>query len=81
MPENGVTHKELNVALGAQTALIIATMRRSEDRQREDNKAVSDRVTHIERQGRTENIIASVLSSIFAFLGAIVYNRFTGGSG
>lgn len=79
--ENGVTHKELNAALGAQTALIIATVNRMEDRLIEDNEDVSKRVTHLERQGRTENIIASVLSSIFAFLGAIVYNRFTGGSG
>ena len=80
MPDNGVTHKELNAALGAQTALIIATVNRMEDRLREDSEAVSDRVTHIERRSRTENIIASILSSISAFFGIIIYNRFTGGS-
>lgn len=76
--ENGVTHKELNAALGAQTALIIATVNRTEDRLRGDNEDVSDRVTRIERQSRTENIIGSALSSVFAFFSMIIYNRFGG---
>jgi hypothetical protein len=52
MADNGVTHKELNKALGAQTARIIATINRSEDVAREDLKEVSDRVTYIERRNR-----------------------------
>ena len=78
MSENGVTHKELNAALGQQTAIIIATVRRTEDNLKEDTKAVSKRVTYIERQGRKENVAASVLSSILAFLGMLFYNRFGG---
>ena len=80
MADNGVTHKELNAALGAQTARIIATVNRTEDRLREDNKDVSKRVTDLERRGRAENIIASTLSSVVAFFGIIFYNRFTGGN-
>jgi len=77
MAWNGVTHKELNAALGAQTARIIATIRRSEDLTAIDIKEVSDRVTYIERRGRNENVLASVLT----FLGAIFVSKFTGGSG
>ena len=77
MADNGVTHKELNAALGQQTAIIIATMRRAEDRVDDDIKEVSDRVTHIERRGRNENILASVLT----FVGAAIFSRFTGGNG
>ena len=77
MAEDGVTHKELNAALGKQTAIIISTLRRSEDRVDGDIEKVSDRVTYIERRGRNENILASVLT----FLGAIFVSRFTGGSG
>ncbi len=76
MADNGVTHKELNAALGAQTAIIIATMRRSEDRVDGDIEKVSDRVTHIERRGRGENILASILT----FLGAVFVSKFTGGN-
>ena len=77
MSDNGVTHKELNTALGAQTARIIATIRRSEDRAVKDVEKVSDRVTYIERRGRNENILASVLTFIVSYCTI----RFTGGSG
>jgi hypothetical protein len=73
--EDGVTHKELNAALGAQTAIIIATIRRSEDRQEGEIKEVSDRVTYLERRNRWETFFASV----FAFLGAVVYGKYSGG--
>jgi len=42
-----------------------------------DVDKVSDRVTYIERRGRNENVLASVLT----FLGAIFVSKFTGGSG
>ena len=77
MADNGVSHKELNAALGAQTARIIATIWRSEDKVAKDMKEVSGRVTYIERRGRNENILASVLT----FIGAIIVGKFTGGSG
>ena len=77
MSGNGVTHKELNSALGKQTAIIIATLRRSEDKVDGKIEKVSDRVTYIERRSRTENIIASVVT----FFGIIIYGKFTGGSG
>ena len=73
MCANGVTHKELNAALGQQTAIIIATLRRSEDKVDGKIKEVSDRVTHIERRGRTENIFASILSSVLTFFSVIIY--------
>ena len=76
MSENWVTHKELNEALGKQTARIISTMRRSEDRVVASCDKVSDRVTHIERRSRTENIIASVIT----FLGVIFYGKISGGN-
>ncbi len=69
--------KELNAALGAQTARIIATVNRTEDRLREDNKDVSKRVTSIEKRGRNENVLASVLT----FISAILVSKFTGGNG
>ncbi len=77
MAEDGVTYKELHKALGRQTAIIIATLRRSEDRVDDDIKEISDRVTHVERRGRYENIFASALT----FLAAYFASRFTGGSG
>jgi hypothetical protein len=76
MADNGVTHKELNKALGAQTARIIATINRSEDVAREDLKEVSDRVTYIERRGWAETAVASILT----FFGIILYGKYTGGS-
>ena len=76
MADNGVTHKELNAALGRQTAIIIATLRRSEDKVEKRIEKVSNRVTHIERRGRSENILASVLT----FFAAYFASRFTGGS-
>ena len=77
MADNGVTHKELNVALGAQTARIIATIRRSEDLAAKDLDKVSDRVTYIERRGRNENILASVLTFVISYCTI----KLTGGSG
>ena len=77
MAENGVTHKELNAALGAQTARIIAALWRSEDKVAENIDRVSDRVTSIEKRGRYENIFASFL----ALISAVLVNRFTGGNG
>jgi hypothetical protein len=74
--DGGVTHKELNAALGRQTAVIIATMRRSEDKVEKEIEKVSDRVTHIERRGRTENIFASILSSVLTFFSVIIYENF-----
>ena len=77
MAEDGVTHKELNAALGAQTARIIAALWRSEDKVDGDIDKVSDRVTSIEKRGRYENIFASFLTLI----SAILVNKFTGGNG
>lgn len=77
MADNGVTHKELNKALGAQTARIVATIWRSEDRAAEDTKEVSDRVEYIERRGRYENIFASVLTYIVTYFSI----KLTGGNG
>lgn len=76
MSEGGVTHKELNAALGAQTARIIATINRSEDNTKADIEKVSERVTYIERWRRGENILASTL----AFFGAIIYGKLAGGN-
>ena len=86
MSDGGVTHKELNEALGLQTKLIIGKINRSEDSLKgniselksdvkEDIGAVGDRVTYIERRSRTENIIASVVT----FFGVIIYGKFSGG--
>ena len=72
----GVSHKELNAALGKQTGIIIATLRRSEDRVGGEIKEVSDRVTYIERRSRTENIIASIVT----FFGIILYGKISGGN-
>jgi hypothetical protein len=82
---NGVTHKELNDALGKQTGIIIATVRRTEDSLKsnisevkadvnKDITAVSARVTYVERRGRGENVVASVLSVLVA----VVASRFGG---
>ena len=76
MQENGVTHKELNKALGKQTAIIIATTRRSEDKAAREVEKISDRVTYIERRSRTENIVASVVT----FFSIILYGKLSGGS-
>jgi hypothetical protein len=85
MEGNGVSHKELNEALGRQTAIIIATLRRTEDSLKtdlqevkkdfsDDVETVSDRVTYIERRNRWENFFASAL----AFLGAVLYGSYVG---
>ena len=85
--EEGVSHKELSAALGAQTALLISEINRSEDNLKEDIKAVKSdisddieaidrRVTHIERRSRIENVIASIVT----FFSVLLYNKF-GGSG
>ena len=63
---NGVTHKDLNAALGQQTAIIIATMRRSEDKIDRDIEKVDKRVTHIERRSRIESIIGSAIAAVAA---------------
>ena len=75
MSDGGVTHKELNDALGKQTAVIIATMRRSEDTVNKKVDKVSDRVTYIERRNRWETFFASIVT----FFGAVIYGKFSGG--
>ena len=75
MSEGGVTHKELNEALGRQTKIIIGTMRRSEDKTEARIEKVDKRVTYIERRNRWENFFASVV----AFFGAVIYGKFSGG--
>ena len=80
MPDNGVTHKELNDALGKQTARIIATIRRSEDKVDDKIDKVSDRVTYIERWSRIENVVASTVSSVLTFFGIVIYGKYTGGN-
>ena len=74
MSEGGVTHKELNEALGKQTGVIIATMRRSEDKVDEKVDKISDRVTYIERRNRWETFFASIVT----FFGAVIYGRYGG---
>ena len=86
MSEGGVTHKELNEALGRQTKQIIAKINRSEDSLKEDIGevktdltedvgAINKRVTYIERRNRWENFFASVVT----FFAMIFYGKFTGG--
>lgn len=86
MPEGGVTHKELNAALTAQTNAIVNKINRSEDSLKntikehkqdfkEDLQAVDERVTHIERRNRWENFFASVAT----FFAMIIYGRVSGG--
>ena len=86
MSDGGVTHKELNEALGLQTKLIIGKINRTEDSLKddisevktdlkEDIESINSRVTYIERRGRVENVVASVV----AFFGMIIYGKFSGG--
>jgi hypothetical protein len=77
MPDNGVTHKELNSALGKQTAVIIATLRRSEDKVDDKIDKVSDRVTAVERRNRWETFFTAIAT----FISAVLFGKFTGGSG
>ena len=86
MSEGGVTHKELNEALGNQTKLIIAKINRSEDSLKVDLgtvktdlsgdiDAINTRVTYIERRSRWETFFASVVT----FFGMMLYGRYSGG--
>ena len=85
MSEGGVTHQELNEALGTQTKLIIGKINRTEDSLKgdiaevkadvsKDVEKIDNRVTYIERRSRTENIIASVLT----FFGVIIWGKYGG---
>ncbi len=85
MSEGGVTHKELNEALGNQTKLIIGKINRTEDSLKgqisevkqdvtKDVGEIDDRVTYIERRSRTENIIASVVT----FFGVVIWGKYGG---
>lgn len=86
MPGNGVTHKELNEALGLQTKLIFGKINRTEDSLKEDISEVKEdvkgdvekidtRVTHIERRNRWETFLASIVT----FISAVVFGRYTTG--
>ena len=88
MPDGGVTHKELNEALGRQTGLIFGKINRTEDslgdniaEVKKDVKAdvekIDKRVTHIERRNRWETFIASIAT----FISAVVFGRYTTGGG
>lgn len=75
MSDGGVTHKELNEALGKQTGIIISTLRYSETKVEKKIDKVDARVTYIERRNRWESFFASVV----AFFGAIAVGKWTGG--
>ena len=66
MADDGVTHRELVAALERQTDTIVSRLNRSEDSLKKDIGKVSERVTHIERQSRVENIIASAIAAVAA---------------
>ena len=86
MSDGGVTHKELNEALGAQTKLIVGKINRTEDSLKGDLKElktdfgkeieeVDKRVTYIERRNRWETFFASVAT----FFTMVIYGRYSGG--
>ena len=89
MPDDGgVTYKDLNEALGKQTGFIFGKINRTEDSLKEDIAEVKKdvkgdvdkidtRVTHIERRNRWETFFASIAT----FIGAVLFGKFTGGSG
>ena len=75
MSDGGVTHKELNEALGKQTGIIISTLRRSEDKADKKIDKISTRVDYIERRNRWETFFASVAT----FFTMVIYGKYSGG--